>query len=664
MFKQLSGQALFMQYYKRVLFLFAFAFTCVSWANTPPEEEQSLFDLSLEELLDVKVKVASYTSERIIQTPAIASRYSQDDLTLMGIKTLKDMLSFIPGFVLQENRAGGTPVMIRGIVEAFNQKVLFLLDDVPYWMPAHSEIPLLGIPIEAISHVEVIRGPGAIYYGSNASAGVIKVVTKQKPGNSVAASYDVNQKLNLGGYYFHDFNAESHLSLAVESQKDKGYSSYMSGTPQPPFFPEGTPDSDHIVVTEEMTSVLARFRYHSFNLNFQTFNSITNDTNEPTVLSIATQREHKGYLLHMENTWDFEHSTVKLYSDYNQFYLQFVSRNLLGLGADGGFRFDNNGDQNTRWRTGATFNHHWNEDLTLNGGMEFEKRNIEDYNVYSTATNANVLKLIESQSTEEKSVFGQVDYQYQQWRFLLGGRYTNNSHSGSKLTPRASTVYQVDNHQSIKLLYSVGFNSPNFTQLFIRIPGTLEGNPSLKAELVKTTDLAYSYEKMNTLFVVNAYLLKTDNFIQRGFNNNLVSFINSGSFDRSGIEVDYQRIFSNYTVFTNLAYNHQGNSEIKGDELAAIVPKFTSALGFSYIWDEQQVFGGSLRAISRRNQARASYLLNANYEYKTASYSLSLTLKNLLGKKVTYPDTQDFVAEHLIEGDDSVNLAVSLKYLF
>ncbi|MBA6357086.1 TonB-dependent siderophore receptor, partial [Colwellia sp. BRX8-3] len=223
-----------------------FIFTGISSAETSLEQ-QSIFELSLAELLNVRVDVASYTSERIIQTPAIVSRYDQNDLTLMGIKSLKDMLSFIPGFVLQENRAGGTPVMIRGIVEAFNQKILFIVDDVPYWMPSHSEIPLLGIPIEAISHVEVIRGPGAIYYGTNASAGVIKIVTKQKAGNSLAVNYDSNQKLNVGGYYFHAFDDDSHFSLGVESQKDNGFTSYFEGTPQPPSFPKGTPDFDHIV---------------------------------------------------------------------------------------------------------------------------------------------------------------------------------------------------------------------------------------------------------------------------------------------------------------------------------------------------------------------------------------------------------------------------------
>ncbi|MFT5298068.1 MAG: outer membrane receptor for ferrienterochelin and colicins [Colwellia sp.] len=230
MLRQLDESIIFIGFCKKLLLISILSFTCLTWADSNLADEQSILDLSLADLLNVRVNVASYTSERIIQTLAIVSRYNQKDLTVMGIKTLKDMLSFIPGFVLQENRAGGTPVMIRGIVEAFKQKVLFLLDDVPYWMPSHSEIPLLGIPIEAISHVEVIRGPGAIYYGSNASAGVIKIVTKQKAGNSIAVNYDTNKKLNLGGYYFHAFNPEYHLSLAIESQHDNGFTSYISGT--------------------------------------------------------------------------------------------------------------------------------------------------------------------------------------------------------------------------------------------------------------------------------------------------------------------------------------------------------------------------------------------------------------------------------------------------
>ena len=35
-----------------------------------------------------------------------------------------------------------------------------------------------GMPVEAISRIEVIRGPGSALYGADAFAGVINIVTK------------------------------------------------------------------------------------------------------------------------------------------------------------------------------------------------------------------------------------------------------------------------------------------------------------------------------------------------------------------------------------------------------------------------------------------------------------------------------------------------------
>lgn len=40
----------------------------------------------------------------------------------------------------------------------------------------------LAFPVDAIDHIEIIRGPGSVLYGSNAYTGVINVVTK-RPDN-------------------------------------------------------------------------------------------------------------------------------------------------------------------------------------------------------------------------------------------------------------------------------------------------------------------------------------------------------------------------------------------------------------------------------------------------------------------------------------------------
>lgn len=129
------------------------------------EDLESLFALDITELASIEYTVASTKPQSPIETPAIVSRYLMTDMASLGLRTLKDVPDFIPGFNLHNASIGTSTVMIRGITGTFNQKVLFLLDDVP--TPPHAAIPLLGIPVSAIESVEVIRGPDAVIYGQD-----------------------------------------------------------------------------------------------------------------------------------------------------------------------------------------------------------------------------------------------------------------------------------------------------------------------------------------------------------------------------------------------------------------------------------------------------------------------------------------------------------------
>jgi len=138
-----------------------------------------------------------------------------------------------------------------------------------------------------------------------------------------------------------------------------------------------------------------------------------------------------------------------------------VIKNLFP-GTDVEYRYDDHGEDNARWRSGVTLNYPVNDSLSLFGGMEYERRESEALIGFGFGPPA--LTLRQSDSLSERSAFGQADVKSGHWRFLLGARYTDNSASGDKLTPRVSAVYKIDPDQSLKLLYSVGFNSPNFQQ--------------------------------------------------------------------------------------------------------------------------------------------------------------------------------------------------------
>ncbi len=628
------------------------------------KEPTSYFNMSLQELLQIRVSVASPNSERIIDTPAIVSRYDMKDVSGMGLRTLKDLLSFIPGFVLQDSRLGGTTVMIRGLVEAFNQKVLFMLDGVPYWMPSHSEIPLLGMPLEAISHVEVIRGPGAVIYGSNASAGVINIITKQTPQSVVAFSAGSHNKINGGGYIYQGISADSSFSLSFEGQSEDSYEGEYTDVLQPSFFPANINDDGNGAKSEEMKSLLVKYRKGELNVFAQTFKALINADDRPSTLVTGQNLEHTGYLVHADNSWNFNNIKVNIFSDYNRFSLAFESNNVLGVGAHGGFRFADDGDQNYRWRSGSSIQYQAASTLNFLAGIEFERRNIDDYFLYSQASNTNVIKLVESQNTQENSLYAQADYSANKWRFILGGRYTDNSQSGEKFTPRLSSVYKIDQRQSIKLLYSVGFNSPNFVQTYINAPGVLKGNSELTAETVKTFDFAYSYEKDNTLFVVNTYHLHGADFIQRREQDGIVNYFNANKFERSGIELDYQKATSTMLMFANASYIYEGDSKQKDDVTAPFVPKITAALGATYKIINHQSVGLSLRVVGQHNKAPTTYQLNTDYGYKKNSTEFFLTIRNILDERLVATDIVDLSDDQLVPNGDGINILTGIKYHF
>lgn len=144
-------------------------------------EKDSLYEMSLEALLSVKVVTGR--PQTVLNAPSVVSTLKVDELSDMGVDRLTDMLVFLPGIEVNAAGIGNSPLQIRGISDSFNQKVLFLLNGAPYWMPAHGDIPLNGIPLNSIEKIEVIRGPGSVRYGTNASAGVINIITR--PSQSV-----------------------------------------------------------------------------------------------------------------------------------------------------------------------------------------------------------------------------------------------------------------------------------------------------------------------------------------------------------------------------------------------------------------------------------------------------------------------------------------------
>ncbi|NIA02652.1 MAG: TonB-dependent receptor [Planctomycetia bacterium] len=626
---------------------------------TTPE----LLEMDLKELANIEVTVASIRPESIPETPAIVSSYSAKDLEKMGLRSLREFLSFVPGVFIQSSNIPMDSIMVRGVSETFNQKILLLIDDVPYWGPSHSQIPLHGIPLEAIDHIEVIRGPGAVIYGTNASAGVIKVVTKDTSSdNLVALRVGSNDHINTGAFYSSTVSDSVDWSIGAEVQDEDGYSGYFENSVEVDFLPAGTQEtSGNLKKKVNMKSVIAKLRIDDLNLMAQAFESRESGSlgAPPTNPAKPAIGDSNGYLVHADYTWNLERSTIKAYTDNNIAYTEAWESNFRP-GVERRVKFENSGKDNYRWRSGITLNYNIHDDLSFFIGSEYERRSVGDYDLFIDKNL--ILTQLEKNNISETSAFGQIDYRFNKFRFLLGGRYTDNENAGSEFTPRLATVYSIDRSQSIKLLYSEGFNSPNFLQTDVQLP-FIVGNKELKAEKVKTLDLAYTYSDNNNLFVVNAYRLETEEFILRT-SATPPSYDNSGEFERHGLEVDLQHRRGKLLGFFNMAYIEEGDTRKSSDTEAFHTPEITGNLAIHYNLSEQHGLGTSLRYIGPRSGIDYYTIWNIDYQYRYHGAEAFITVRNVLGDDAFSRDMANFSPEPVPVSDPDRSFLTGIKYYF
>jgi iron complex outermembrane receptor protein len=81
------------------------------------------------------------------------------------------------GFGVSSGGSGG--IKIRGVGGSPTNAVLMMVDGQPQFAGIYSHHVADSYETEYVDHVEVLRGPASVLYGSNAMGGVINVITKQ-----------------------------------------------------------------------------------------------------------------------------------------------------------------------------------------------------------------------------------------------------------------------------------------------------------------------------------------------------------------------------------------------------------------------------------------------------------------------------------------------------
>lgn len=152
------------------------------------EGEDDLGQLSLEQLLNLEVTIASKSKQKLSEVPAAVYVLTGDEIRRSGHSSIPEALRMVPGFYVSHWTTGAWDVTSRGFGpglgatnSAFLNQLLILIDGVVVYSPlfAGTWWPLQDIDLNDVDRIEIVRGPGGILWGSNAVHGVVHVITKK-----------------------------------------------------------------------------------------------------------------------------------------------------------------------------------------------------------------------------------------------------------------------------------------------------------------------------------------------------------------------------------------------------------------------------------------------------------------------------------------------------
>jgi outer membrane receptor for ferrienterochelin and colicins len=618
-----------------------FLLTALSFSLLHADEQSELAPLSLEDLLNIQVTSTSRRDESQHLAPGVITVVSSQEIQQYGARHLRDVIDRLVGMqVLGSHQRPHNKTSIRAMNGAHQEGwEVVLLNGRPIHEGTDGGFNFdiyLGFPLDMIDHIEVIRGPGSVIYGTNAMAGVINIVTKdaQKSINETrvdisAGNFDRQQvqlSTLIGGS---DYSLNIGLN-AIRAAGDSVGGIFDKSNTKGTY--ETGENSDNLVING---------KYKGFTINAMVMNN--NEDSGGSTFKLPSSPMNKkrnfldvGYLYDITSGWDVSlNYTVNL----SEFDWQ-----ISGTGGRNHYRdrYD---------MTEVIVRGNVSTDLNLlfganSSNYETEFRNTGTF-PYSEMNN--------------KSAYTQLDYMLSPKQKVIAGVQLNKPEdSQTDLSKRAGFIQGFGDNWWLKLLYSEAYRSPNLQEAKITAT-TLLGNPSLNPEKVATYDAQLIYQTANQYYAIALYDTMLDNLIVRVpiplSSPARSTFINRPNVHFQGIEVEGRvEINDDFSVLGNFSY--QVNKTNSGAEDTTFAPNTMAKLGGSYsgiygmnvaVFDSYigKSHDLTVSGVSLNPSADPYHLLTANISVDTAKMwnigqigrsSLSLYLDNLLNEDIYSPN--------------------------
>ncbi|AOS45950.1 Colicin I receptor precursor [Lacunisphaera limnophila] len=137
-------------------------------------------ELSFEQLMDITIITASKSEQTLANTAAAVTVLSNGEIIRSGAVRIPEALRWVPGVNVAQINSDNWAVTTRGFNDRLSNKQLVMIDGRSIYTPLTAGVfwDKVGLLLEDLDRIEVVRGPGGSLWGANAVNGVINILSK------------------------------------------------------------------------------------------------------------------------------------------------------------------------------------------------------------------------------------------------------------------------------------------------------------------------------------------------------------------------------------------------------------------------------------------------------------------------------------------------------
>lgn len=468
------------------------------------EKEIAFSDLNLEELLNIEVTVASKIEERTIDAPSSVTVFSRTEIQNMGIRTLDQLLNYVPGFQMTRDQTNSqeAAVVSRNVSSGQLSYHVLVLENGVRLNDSHAGGASLFtrlMALDNIKQVEVIRGPGSALYGSNAFLGVVNIVTVD----------DLNDaKIGVGNHQ--NKYASINFSKTVEAWQLSAFVSAFAddGDFYPEIQREGLDGFSGVKDPREGFDIQMRAKRSNFSITARHRERRFEDFYQFGQVGPGVNRDKNSHSYVAFEYLAFEDNKQQL--SFNGAWIEGrqSARALLALSDPDTFSegdFIGGPDQVHQVRNiSGEYRYVPNDRFRYDFGFtyrEAENDQADSFFNYLLPT-GEYLGYVQpvapynrtDVTREVVGIYGQTQFKSGPWRMIMGIRYDHYNDFGDTLNPRGALIYTTGFDAKFKLMYGEAFRAPTLNELYNLNNPVALGNENLDPEDVTNYEFAWIQE--------------------------------------------------------------------------------------------------------------------------------------------------------------------------